>query len=168
MQTGVADPDKLVIMGWSAGGTLVNKLITMTDRFKAASSGVGVANWVSLWAQTDNTAFRRTWFSGTPWQKNAPLEMFWMNSPLKDVANVKTPTLFFGGDADVRVPLAQSIEMYRALRSLNVPTRLTVGPREGHTWGDLRHQLAKANAELEWFDKYALGKPYTYEKPPQP
>ena len=29
-----------------------------------------------------------------------------------------------------------------------------VAPREGHTWGDLRHQIAKANAELEWFDKY--------------
>ena len=39
---------------------------------------------------------------------------------------------------------------------------------EGHTWNDLRHQLSKANAELEWFDKYALGKAYTYERPPQP
>jgi dipeptidyl aminopeptidase/acylaminoacyl peptidase len=168
VQTGVADPDKLVIMGWSAGGTLVNKLITMTDRFKAASAGVGVANWTSLWGQTDNTQFRRTWFPGTPWQKNAQVEMFWTSSPLKDVSNVKTPTLFFSGDADIRVPLAQSIEMYRALKSLNVPTRLYVAPREGHTWGDLRHQIAKANAELEWFDKYALGKPYAYEKPPQP
>jgi len=168
VQTGIADPDKLVIMGWSAGGTLVNKLITMTDRFKAASSGVGVANWVSLWGQTDNTAFRRTWFPGTPWQKNAPIEAFWTNSPLRDVANVKTPTLFFGGDADIRVPLAQSIEMYRALKSLNVPTRLYVGPREGHTWGDIRRQVAKANYELEWFDKYALGRTYTFEKPPQP
>src|SRR4029453_4723838 len=38
---GIADPDRLVCMGWSAGGTLVNKLVTMTDRFKAPSTGAG-------------------------------------------------------------------------------------------------------------------------------
>jgi dipeptidyl aminopeptidase/acylaminoacyl peptidase len=168
VQTGVVDPDKLIVMGWSAGGTLVNKLVTMTDRFKAGSAGAGVANWTSLWAQTDNTSFRRTWFGGTPWQKNAPIEAFWSNSPLKDVSNVKTPTLFFAGEADIRVPPAQSIEMYRALKSLNVPTHLYIAPREGHLWGDLRHQIFKANAELEWFDKYALGRTYTWEQPPSP
>ena len=45
---GIADPDRLAVMGWSAGGHLVNKLITFTNRFKAASSGAGVANWISL------------------------------------------------------------------------------------------------------------------------
>jgi dipeptidyl aminopeptidase/acylaminoacyl peptidase len=82
------------------------------------------------------------------------------------VANVTTPTLLFAGESDIRVPMAQSIEMYRALKSLNVPTRLYIAPREGHTWSDLRHQIAKANAELEWFDKYALGRAYTWEQPP--
>ncbi len=60
--------------------------------------------------------------------------MFWNHSPLKDVANVKTPTLFFVGENDVRVPLSQSIEMYRALKSNGVPTHLYVAPREGHQW----------------------------------
>jgi dipeptidyl aminopeptidase/acylaminoacyl peptidase len=165
---GVADPDRLIVMGWSAGGTLVNKLVTVTDRFKAASAGAGVANWISLWAQTDNTAFRLTWFGGTPWQKNAPFDAFWTNSPVKDVSSAKTPTLLFAGDSDIRVPMAQSIEMYRALKSQNVPTRLHIAPREGHTWTDLRHQVFKANAELEWFDRYALGRVYTWEKPPTP
>jgi dipeptidyl aminopeptidase/acylaminoacyl peptidase len=167
VQTGVVDPDKLIAMGWSAGGTLVNKLVTVTDRFKAGSAGAGVANWTSLWGQTDNTSFRRTWFGGTPWQKNAPIDAFWSNSPVKDASNVKTPTLLFAGESDIRVPPAQSIEMYRALKSQNVPTHLYIAPREGHTWGDLRHQIFKANAELEWFEKYAFGRTYTWEKPPQ-
>ena len=42
VQAGIADPDRLIAMGWSAGGTLVNKLVTMTDRFKVASAGAGV------------------------------------------------------------------------------------------------------------------------------
>jgi dipeptidyl aminopeptidase/acylaminoacyl peptidase len=166
VQAGVADPDRLVVMGWSAGGTLVNKLVTMTNRFKAGSAGAGIANWTSLYAQTDKTSFRTTWFGGTPWQKDARTDLFWNNSPLKDVANVKTPTLFFAGESDPRVPMAQSIEMYRALKSNGVPTRLYIAPREPHQWGDLRHLLFKANTELEWFEKYAMGRTYVWEKAP--
>ena len=47
--------------------------------------------------------------------------------------------------------------MYRALKANGVATKLYVGPREGHQWGELRHQLFKANAELEWFEKYIVG-----------
>ena len=166
IQTGIADPDRLVVMGWSNGGTLVNKLVTMTNRFKAGSAGAGIANWTSLYGQTDNTSFRRTWFGGTPWQKNAQTALFWNNSPLKDVSNVNTPTLLFVGEGDERVPMAQSLEMYRALKSLNVPTHLYVAPREGHQWGELRHLIFKASTELEWFDRYALGRTYVREKVP--
>jgi dipeptidyl aminopeptidase/acylaminoacyl peptidase len=129
---GIADPDRLVCMGWSAGGTLVNKLVTMTDRFKAASSGAGIANWISLFAQSEIRSYRIPWFGGT------------------------------------RVGLPQSVEMYRGLKSHHVPTHLLVGPGEGHNWGGLRHQIEKANRELEWFEKYANGRSYMYEKAPTP
>ena len=163
---GIADPNQMVLMGWSAGAHLANKLITMTSRFKAASSGAGVANWVSMYAQTDERFRRLLWFGGTPWQKDAPLDVYWNSSPLKDIANATTPTLLLVGDSDSRVPMAQSIEMYQALKSIGVPTRLLVAPREGHQWGELRHLLAKGNAELEWFEKYARNRTYTSEKTP--
>jgi len=165
---GIADPDRLVCMGYSAGGTLVNKLVTMTDRFKAASSFAGIANWISLFAQSEIRSYRVPWFGGTPWQKDAPIDLLWTMSPLKDVAKVKTPTLFFSGADDTRVGLAQSIEMYRALKSNDVPTHLYVGPGEGHQWGGLRHQIFKGNVELEWFAKYANGRPHVWEKAPAP
>jgi dipeptidyl aminopeptidase/acylaminoacyl peptidase len=158
VKRGIADPDRLVAMGWSAGGHLTNKLVTMTTRFKAASSTAGVAEWVSMYAQSDVRTNRTPWFGGTPWQKNAPIAAFWNHSPLKDAANVRTPTLFFVGENDVRTPLAQSIEMYRALKNNGVPTHLWVAPREGHQWGELRHQIFKANTELAWFERYALGR----------
>ena len=66
---GIADPDRLAKMGWSAGGHMTNKIITFTDRFKAASSGAGAANWVSMYAQSDVRTYRTPWFGGTPWQK---------------------------------------------------------------------------------------------------
>jgi dipeptidyl aminopeptidase/acylaminoacyl peptidase len=168
IKQGLVDGDRMVVMGWSAGGHLTNKLVTMTARFKAASSGAGLADWLSMASQTDRRDDRTIWFGGTPWQKNAPIDMFWNASPLKDTANVKTPTLFFVGETDPRVPLTQSVAMYRALKFHNVPTHLYVAPREGHQWGEFRHQIFKANAELAWFYQYALHTPYTPEQAPGP
>jgi dipeptidyl aminopeptidase/acylaminoacyl peptidase len=166
IRRGVADPDRMVKMGWSGGGHMTNKIITFTDRFKAASSGAGAANWISMYAQSDIRFMRTPWFGGTPWQKSAPIEAYWNNSPLKDIANVKTPTIFFVGERDPRVPEPQSIEMYRALRSNGVPTHLYVAPREPHVWAELRHQLFKLNTEIAWFEQYATRRPFTPEKAP--
>jgi dipeptidyl aminopeptidase/acylaminoacyl peptidase len=166
IRSGVADRDRLAVMGWSAGGHLVNKLITFTNRFKAASSGAGVANWISFFAVSEARAKRSEWFGGLPWRKDASIDAFWNSSPLKDVSRVSTPTLLFAGENDSRVPVAQVQEMYRGLTANGVPTRFYVAPREDHQWRELRHQIYKANAELEWFDRYVLGRPYTWEHPP--
>jgi dipeptidyl aminopeptidase/acylaminoacyl peptidase len=163
---GIADPDRLVKMGWSAGGHMTNKLITFTDRFKAASSGAGAANWVSMYGQSDVRSYRTPWFGGTPWQAGAPIELYWEQSPLRDVAKVKTPTIFIVGEKDPRVPMAQSVEMHRALKSLGVPTRLYVAPREPHGFVELRHQLTKINVELDWFERWVGKRPYTWETAP--
>ena len=166
IRRGIADPDRMLKMGWSGGGHMTNKIVTFTDRFKAASSGAGAANWISMYAQSDIRSFRTPWFGGTPWQKNAPIEAYWNNSPLKDVANVRTPTLFFVGERDPRVPMPQAVEMYRALKSNGVPTHLYIAPREPHGWTELRHQLFKLNTEIEWFEKYVTKRPFTPEKAP--
>jgi dipeptidyl aminopeptidase/acylaminoacyl peptidase len=153
-------------MGWSAGGHMTNKIITFTDRFKVASSGAGAANWISMYAQSDHREFRTPWFGGTPWQANAPIDLYWNHSPLKDVAKVKTPTIFLVGQEDPRVPLPQSVEMFRALKSNGVPTHLYVAPREGHGWTELRHRLFKLQIEMEWFEKYIHGRAYGWEAVP--
>jgi dipeptidyl aminopeptidase/acylaminoacyl peptidase len=163
---GVADPEKLVKMGWSAGGHMTNKLITFTNRFKVASSGAGAANWISMYAQSDMREFRTPWFGATPWQPNAPIDLYWDHSPLKDVSKVRTPTIFLVGEQDPRVPMAQSVEMYRALKANGVPTHLYVAPREGHGWTELRHRLFKLQIEMEWFEKWIHDRAYTWEKVP--
>ena len=164
---GVADPDRLVKMGWSGGGHMTNKIITFTDRFKAASSGAGAANWISMYAQSDvREPSRRLVRRHAVAEERADRRLL-EHSPLKDVANVKTPTIFLVGESDVRVPLPQSVEMFRALRSHGVPTHLYVAPREPHGWDELRHQLFKMNVELEWFEAYVTGRPYTWETAPE-
>jgi dipeptidyl aminopeptidase/acylaminoacyl peptidase len=164
---GIADSNRLIAMGYSAGGSMTHKLITYTTRFKAAAAGAGTANWMAMYAQSDIRAHRSFWFSGTPWQENAPIDRYLENSPLKDAAKAKTPTIIFVGEQDVRNPMPLSVEMYRALKSNGVPTHLYVAPREPHGWREPRHLLFKMNAELEWFERHVLGRTYTWEKAPQ-
>jgi dipeptidyl aminopeptidase/acylaminoacyl peptidase len=160
VKRGIADPNRLAVNGWSAGGTLVNKLITFTDRFKAASSGAGVANWISMMAQTDVLTRRATWFHGTPWDKNADLGAFLEQSPIADIGKVKTPTIFFVGSEDTRDPKEQSEEMYHGLDHNGVPTKLEIAPGEEHDAGgwSVSHTLSKDNDELAWFDQYVMGR----------
>lgn len=166
IERGIVDPDRMVKMGWSGGGHMTNKITTFTDRFKAAASGAGAANWISMYSQSDTRTYRTPWFGGTPWQEDAPIDVYWNHSPLKDVANVTTPTIFLVGEEDARVPMPQSVEMYRALKSNGVPTHLYVAPREPHGWQELRHELFKMNVELDWFERHAAGRPYEWERAP--
>ncbi|MEW5981469.1 MAG: S9 family peptidase [Acidobacteriota bacterium] len=163
---GLADPDRMAKMGWSGGGHMTNKIITFTGRFKAAASGAGAANWISMYGQSDVRTYRTPWFGGTPWQKDAPIDVYWEHSPLKYAANVTTPTIFLVGEQDVRVPMAQSVEMFRALRSNGVPTRLYVAPREPHGWQELRHELFQVNVHLDWFERHVMDRAYTWEVAP--
>jgi dipeptidyl aminopeptidase/acylaminoacyl peptidase len=163
---GLVDGDRMVKMGWSGGGHMTNKIITHTDRFKAASSGAGAVNWISMYAQSDVRIYRTPWFGGTPWQEDAPIDAYWNNSPLKDVYKAKTPTIILVGEKDVRVPPPQSVELYQALKSNGVPSHLYIAPREPHGWQELRHELFKVNVELDWFEKHCMNREYVWEAAP--
>ena len=163
---GFVDGDRMAKMGWSGGGHMTNKIITHTNRFKAASSGAGAVNWISMYAQSDVRIYRTPWFGGTPWQEDAPIDTYWGHSPLKDIYKVTTPTIVLVGENDVRVPPPQSVELYRALKTNGVPTHLYIAPREPHGWRELRHELFKVNVELDWFEKHVRDRDYIWETAP--
>ncbi|UCF41437.1 MAG: S9 family peptidase [Gemmatimonadota bacterium] len=165
---GLVDGERMAKMGWSGGGHMTNKIITFTDRFKAASSGAGAVNWISMYAQSDVRIYRTPWFGGTPWEEDAPIDAYWEHSPLKDIARVTTPTIILVGQNDPRVPPPQSVELYRALKSNGVETHLYMAPREPHGWRELKHELFKVNVELAWWERHLMGREYTWETAPKP
>ncbi len=153
---GIADPDRLGVMGWSNGGYLTNCLITTTDRFKAASSGAGVLDQIIQWGTEDTPGHVINFMQGQPWTKPGA---YHKGSPIYNLGQVKTPTLIHVGENDPRVPPAHSRTLYRALKHyLNVPTELVVYPDEGHGLTTYTHRKAKMKWYLGWFDKYLLGK----------
>ena len=166
IELGIADGDRMAKMGWSGGGHMTNKIITHTDRFKAAASGAGAVNWISMYGTSDVRIYRTPWFGGTPWQEDAPIDTYWGHSPLKDIYKVTTPTIVLVGENDVRVPPNQSVELYRALRTNGVDTHLYIAPREPHGWQELRHELFKVNVELDWFERHVRGIEYEWETAP--
>ncbi len=167
VEIGLADPDRLGTLGWSAGGHMTNWLITQTHKFKAASSGAGASNWISMYAQSDVRIYRTPWFLGDPWHADSPLKTYRKHSPIFYVHQAKTPTLIMYGENDRRVPLPQGYEMYRGLKANGIPTELVIFPRAGHGPRELRHILYKMNKEFQWLEKYIMGRDFEFEKPPE-
>lgn len=151
IEMGVADPNKLGVMGWSYGGYMTSWIVTQSKRFKAASAGAPVTNLMSFNGTADIPAFVPDYFGGQSWE--IP-EVYAKHSAMFNIKGVTTPTMIQHGDADVRVPISQGYEFYNALRQQGVPTRMIVLPRQPHGPTEPRMQLAAMQSNLDWFDKY--------------
>lgn len=148
---GVADPDRLGVMGWSYGGFLTSTIITKTKRFKAAAAGAPVTDLTAFTATSDLQNFIPDYFGGEPWILP---EIYRKSSPIFNIAGVSTPTLIMHGEADFRVPIAQSYELYYALKRQNVPVKMLVLPRQPHGPNEPKMLLMTMRTHLEWFEKY--------------
>jgi dipeptidyl aminopeptidase/acylaminoacyl peptidase len=151
IEMGVADPDRLGVMGWSYGGFMTSWIVTQTNRFKAASAGAPVTNLMSFNGTADIPAFIPDYFGGQFWEV---MDLYQKHSPIFNVKNVTTPTMIQQGDADIRVPISQGYEFYNALKVKGVPTRMLVLPRQPHGPNEPKMQIAAMKANLDWFDKY--------------
>jgi dipeptidyl aminopeptidase/acylaminoacyl peptidase len=154
IEMGVADPERLGVMGWSYGGFMTSWVVTQTRRFKAASAGAPVTNLMSFNGTADIPAFIPDYFGGQFWEA---AELYQKHSPMFNVKGVTTPTMIQHGDADIRVPISQGYEFYNALKAQGVPTRMLVLPRQPHGPTEPKMQLAAMQANLEWFEKYLGG-----------
>jgi dipeptidyl aminopeptidase/acylaminoacyl peptidase len=153
---GIADPDRMGALGWSAGGHWSNWLLVQTDRFKAISSGAGTSNWISMYAQSDVQRNRQFYLGNKlPYDD---FEAYWSQSPLKYVRNARTPTMIHVVEGDPRVPSPQSVELHMALTQLGVPTELFMYPGSSHGIPDPRNRLVKAMSEMAWMDYYVRDK----------
>lgn len=150
IERGIADPEQLVVGGWSGGGFLTNWTITHSNRFKAAVSGAGISNWVSF----QGTADVRGVFDAYLGSVVDDVETHWRLSPIRLIGNATTPTLILYGGADARVPPTQGYELYEGLKAVGVETQLVTYPREPHTIGERKHQLDLLGRVVEWYDRH--------------
>jgi len=152
LKKGFIDERNLFVCGGSGGGVLTAWIVGHTDRFRAAVSMRPVIDWHSFVGTTDGPNWYEQ-FRKKPWED--PME-YAVRSPLHYVANVKTPTMVMTGEADLRTPITQSEEYYRALKLLKKETLLVRMPEEFHGWRRPSHQLLQQLYLLAWFDKYKV------------
>ena len=152
---GVADPDRLGVMGWSYGGYMTSWVITQTKRFKAASVGAGVTNLMSFTGTTDIPSFIPDYMGGEHWND---FDTWRRRSALFNIKGVSTPTLIQHGEADVRVPISQGYELYNALKRQAVPAKMVVYPRQPHGIQEPKLMLDAMTRNVEWFDRWVLGR----------
>jgi dipeptidyl aminopeptidase/acylaminoacyl peptidase len=151
IDNGVADSSRLGIGGWSYGGFIVAWAIGKTDRFKAAVAGAAVTNWVSKVGTTDIRQQNESNFSG---QLHQSPDEIWERSPIRYLGNMKTPTLIVHGEADPRVPVSQSMELYLGLKAVGVDTEFVSYPRQKHAFHERAFQLDLLQRTCDWFERY--------------
>jgi dipeptidyl aminopeptidase/acylaminoacyl peptidase len=144
---GIADPSKLGVMGWSYGGYMTARLLTLTNRFKAASMGAGPYN---LFSQSSTTDLHRLLpdYLGNHLENH---DFYRDRSPIFAAAKVATPCLIQHGETDQRVPVSQAYEWYRALELAGQSPTLILFPNSGHHISDPKARLDAMQQNLSWF-----------------
>jgi len=152
VKDGIADPNQLVVGGYSYGGYMTNWLITQTTRFKAAVTGAGAVEHASNWGNDDTTFDDAYFLGGRPWEA---VKRYTDEAALFRIDKVRTPTHMVAGADDIRVAVSQDYLLDHALHSLRIPSTLLIFPGEGHAldknpW----HGKIKVREELKWLQKY--------------
>ena len=157
VKLGLADPKRLGVMGLSYGGFMVNWLAGTTDRFKAAMSENGVTNQVSDWANSDSgPEYDRASLLGDPFSKKG-IDKLWRQSPLRNVASVRTPLLMLQAESDLRCPPQDNEQLFIALRHLGREVEYVLYPEESHTYastGRPDRRVDRMTRMLDWFDRH--------------
>ena len=151
IEQGVAEAERLYIMGWSYGGYMTSFAVTRTDRFVAASMGAGLPNLISMVTTTDIQDYLAGHMGGDFWED---YEVYEAHSAIYRIAEVTTPTQVIHGAQDLRVPFTQGQEFYRALDRRGIPTEFVVYPRTPHGPREPKFLMDVSERILTWFQAH--------------
>lgn len=146
-----ADPDRMAAAGASYGGYMADWLLGHTTRFKAIVSHDGVFDLRSMAGETEELWFPQWEFHGMPWDNP---DLYAKLSPSYYVKDFKTPTLVFHGELDYRVPVGQGLQLFTALQSQKVPSKMIVFPDEGHWVLKPQNSVLWYTQFLEWVGEW--------------
>jgi dipeptidyl aminopeptidase/acylaminoacyl peptidase len=145
------DSDRMVALGRSYGGFMINWICGHTDRFKCLISIDGTYNHISGYGSTEELWFPEYEFKGTPWDN---WEEYERSSPVTYAKNFKTPTMVIHGQKDYRVDLSESLQMFTALQRMGVPSQLLYFPDEGHSVRKLKNLRYVYEKQFEWLSRW--------------
>lgn len=166
IELGLVNKKAIGLLGGSFGGYETAFIITQTDLFAAARSGVAasidlISSYFSLFhngsrSEVDFFETSQMRFTGSFYQYR---EEYLRNSPIHNLQNVNTPLLSYYGAKDSRVNISQGIELYNAMRRLGKEHVFLNYPTEEHVFMDSANQTDLSKRTMHWFDHKLKGAP---------
>jgi dipeptidyl aminopeptidase/acylaminoacyl peptidase len=146
---GLADPERMVITGGSAGGYTVLAALAQRDVFKGGASYYGVSDVAALARDTHKFESRYLdWLIG-PYPERA--DLYAERSPLSHVDGLDCPVIFFQGAEDRVVPPNQTEMMVHALRRRGIPCGYLLFAGEQHGFRRAENIKRALDAELYFY-----------------
>ena len=151
IHVGIADPERLGVMGWSYGGYMTAWATTKTDVFKAASVGAAIIDFVSFAGTTVCSEMLATYLGNEFWKY---LPRYHECSPICNVEKNTTPILIQHGEKDMVVPIGQADQLHRALNRLEIPSKYTIFQNAEHVLVEPKQLIDAMRENLKWFEHY--------------
>lgn len=125
----LADPNKIIIMGGSAGGYTVLQSLVNSDTFAAGVCLYGIGNLFTLAAGTHKfeASYNDILLGALPEANN----IFTERSPLFHAEKIESPLIIFHGRKDKAVPFEQAENLVKKLTSTH---EFHIYDNEGHGW----------------------------------
>ncbi|MCU0483319.1 MAG: alpha/beta fold hydrolase [Chloroflexi bacterium] len=158
---GLADPERLGILGLSYGGFLAQWMIgAVPERFRAAVAEAGVANQVAAWGNADTgVEYNRAELLGDPLSDEGAAKL-WRQSPLRLAPRMRAPLLILQGEEDLRCAAADNEQLFVALRVLGREVEYVLYPETYHCLGVTGRpdrRIDRHERMLAWFDRFVCG-----------
>lgn len=146
---GVADKNRLIIKGSSAGGYTVLAALTFHDTFSCGASYYGISDVESLLADTHKFEARYSdqLIGSYPEQK----QIYHQRSPIHYVDQLSCPVIFFQGMEDKVVPPSQAEKMVTALKNKGIPVCYVPFDNEQHGFRRASTIKTALDAELHFY-----------------
>ncbi|MDA1258605.1 MAG: S9 family peptidase [Chloroflexi bacterium] len=149
IEMGLADPHKLAMAGSSYGGYMTSWAISQTNRFKAAVAGAAISDVPSFLRTTDVPERFESYLG-------QDVQVYQRSSPMAYADNIKTPTLIWHGDADIRVPIMQGRHLYTALLKNEVPVEFIIYPNEPHGLQRELNRYDLLRRKIHWLHSWVI------------
>ncbi len=120
---------RIVLAGWSYGGTLALRLVARGFPAACVVTGAPIADFTSLGGAWRVPHVMAEYLGTPPWLDRTAADAV---SPLTWLDAVQRPVLILQGQHDGVVPVSQGRLLYRALKARGIPADLVVYPGEGH------------------------------------
>ncbi|OUZ12416.1 S9 family peptidase [Aeromicrobium sp. PE09-221] len=151
VERGVADADRIGVMGGSYGGFMSAWLVTQDTRFAAAVPMSPVTNWYTQHHTANHPAFDQLFMGADP---HVPGGRYHERSPVMHASRVRTPVLHMSGDQDFCTPPIHSIEFHHELVIAGVLSVCVVYPGEGHGVRGFPALIDQCTRIVDWFARH--------------